>query len=360
MRKLTTLVIFCMLGFYAYANPLPAPAPILYINEFAFDDEGKWVIELYGYDHNRVDSLFIISSSGRAKLKKLEFPTYSFELIRNDSLLSNLFINPDGDSIGIEYHFYGYGAYPDYEQQGPTNSTSEAIIFGNYKNSTLPTPKTGQSITEYLGVYGLNNNVTIGNYNDNSGITMATLEGVMYNEDNSPFTNYIWYNFYGKGITSFRVKEDGTYSTRIVAGKRIIREINYNEGDVNYSPFYRVEILPIDVNAESDIVINADIHMRKRVRLSINALNTDDIITLKISPNPIQNGFFEYETTIPIKSTESFIEITNLNGQKIAEYPITDAKGILKLSTVLSSGTYLATLRVNKKNYTTVKIIVPN
>ena len=74
------LIIFSFACFTTInANPLPSPPPIIGLSEIGFDSDGKWVIEL-GYQniynentYMPVDSIFICSSRGRARLKNLRF-----------------------------------------------------------------------------------------------------------------------------------------------------------------------------------------------------------------------------------------------------------------------------------------------
>jgi len=79
---------------------------------------------------------------------------------------------------------------------------------------------------------------------------------------------------------------------------------------------------------------------------------------LKVYPNPVKEHSFYYETTLPVKSTNSAIEIIGLKGQKIGRYPISENKGTIKLSSNISRGVYTICLIVNNKNYANIKISV--
>src|SRR5665647_493226 len=115
MKKLL-LIIFALACFtISNANPLPSPPPTIGLSEFGFESNGNWIIELVYKNiwndntYMPVDSIFISTSTGRCKLKNFKFEsTFGLMMVRNDSLLSNLNINPTGDSIQIEYHYIQY------------------------------------------------------------------------------------------------------------------------------------------------------------------------------------------------------------------------------------------------------------
>ena len=337
------------------ANPLPSPPPNVNLSELYFSSDNKWEIEIilkYFYDSMLTDSIFLVSSSGRSQIK---FGSYyssnleSIKLITNDSLYSDLNINPLGDSIKIEYHYQWNTKY------------SETIIFGNIENSTLPAPKVGQSIAKYSDVFGICNSPTIGSNNSFDGMVTQTIQGKMY-EGNTLYQAYepFIYIFYGSGMTTFKPNDDGLYSTKIVSYNKIIDRINIDYENTGFlgNGYWIAEITPIQNKYAPDSIINADIHLLNRTAVGLNSIFSDKISALKIFPNPIKDLSFNYETTIPVKSTTSFIEIYDVAGKKIAQYTLEEEKGKIKLPKNVTKGTYFATLMVNKKNYGTSKILV--
>lgn len=345
------------------ANPLPSPPPIIGLSEIGFDADGKWVIEL-GYKnifnentYLPVDSIFICSSTSRAKLKNLRFKGYAgVMLVRNDSLLSNLNINPAGDSIQIEYHYFQYNS--------TTKELYIPLVFGNLKNATLACPQTGQSIGSYFvfnnldmyntsinaNVYSIDKSPTFGAVNDTTGMC-STIKGKIYDKNNQPLINST-HILRSNGIYDITPSSDGSYSARAFSFKNKISKMYYSEGYNNFI----VDILPIELNMMPDSVISVDIHIQKIT--AVDEIKSDPVTMLQISPNPITDLSFKYEVSIPVKSSASYIEMISLSGQKIMQFPITENIGKIDLPANTIKGAYTLRLLVNNKNFGTSKIII--
>jgi hypothetical protein len=340
------------------ANPLPVPPPMIGVSEIGFDSDGNWLIEL-GYkniydSYNDADSIFICSSTGRAKLKNLKFDDFSgIMLVRNDSLLTNLDINPAGDSIQIEYYYF-------YEKL-----VYEPLVFGNYRNATLMYPKTEQSIASYFvfdsiniynssskssNVYSIDKSPTFGVENDSTGMC-GTLNGKIYDLDGQLLTNSI-HNFSTHGLFNFQPFSDGSYSVRAFSLKNKISQIYYSEG---YNIF-TAHILPIEYDMMPDSVITLDIHIQKIT--AVDEIKSNPISVFKVSPNPVKNLVFNYEIFIPVKSSTSYFELISSSGQRIGLFPITENTGNINLPANTTNGIYTLQLFVNNKKYGTSKIIV--
>lgn len=363
MKKLL-LTIFSLACFaITNANPLQEPPPIIGLSEIAFDSNDKWVIEL-GYQniynentYMPVDSIFICSSTGRAKLKNLSFKGYAgIMLVRNDSLLSNLNINSKGDSIQIEYYYRYYSS--------TTKGLYMPLVYGNFKNATLACPQTGKSIASYFvfnntvhnftpiseNVYSIDKSPTLGVANDIIGMC-GTLKGKVYDQNNQLLINST-HNFSTYGLFNFQPSVDGSYSVSAFSYKNRISKMYYSEGYNNFI----VDILPIEFNMMPDSVISVDIHIQKIT--AVDEIKSDPVTILQISPNPIKDLSCNYEISIPVKSSASFIELISLSGQKIAQYPITENVGKINLPANTTNGIYTLRLLVNNKNYGTSKIII--
>lgn len=360
MKKLL-LIIFSLACFgITNANPLPSPPPLIGLSEIGFDSDGKWVIEL-GYQniyndnmYMPVDSIFICSSTGRSKLKNPRFNSWAgIMMVRNDSLLSNLNIKPAGDSIQIEYYVYN------------VKKLYIPLVFGNYKNATLACPQIGKSIASYFvfdninmhnstsifsNVYSIDKSPSLGVENDSTGMC-GTLKGKIYDQNNQLLINSS-HGLLANGLFYFQPFSDGSYSVKAFSFKNRISKMYYSEGYNNFI----VDILPIEFNMIPDSVISVDIHIQKIT--TVNEIKSDPVSVLQVSPNPIKDLSFNYKTSIPVKSSVSYIELISLNGQKIARFPITENAGKIKLSTNTINGIYTLRLFVNNKNYGTSKIII--
>lgn len=342
------------------ANPLPSPPPVIGLSEIGFDSDGKWVIELgYKNIYNEntympVDSIFICSSTGRSKLKNLKFKSYAgLMVVRKDSLVSNLNINPAGDSIQIEYCVSN------------VKKLYVPLVFGNFKNATLACPQTGKSIASYFvfnnmdmynstpiyaNVYSIDKSPTFGIENDTTGMC-GTIKGKIYDQNNQLLVNST-HILKTKGIFDISPSANGSYSVRAFSFKNKISQMYYNEG----SNLFIVDILPIEFNMMPDSVISVDIHIQKIT--AVDEIKSDPVTMLQISPNPIKDLSFNYEISIPVKSSASFIELISLSGQKIVQFPITENVGKINLPANTTNGIYTLRLLVNNKNYGTSKIII--
>ena len=359
MKKFLLLIIISLTCIViTNANPLPVPPPMIGVSEIGFDSDGNWLIEL-GYknlydSYNDADSIFICSSTGRAKLKNLKFDDFAgIMLVRNDSLLTNLDINPAGDSIQIEYYYF-------YEKL-----VYEPLVFGNYRNATLMCPKTEQSIASYFvfdsmniynssskssNVYSIDKSPTFGVENDSTGMC-GTLNGKIYDLDGHLLTNSI-HNFSTHGLFNFQPFSDGSYSVRAFSLKNKISQIYYSEG---YNIF-TAHILPIEYDMMPDSVITLDIHIQKIT--AVDEIKSNPISVFKVSPNPVKNLVFNYEIFIPVKSSTSYFELISPTGQRIGLFPITENTGNINLPANTTNGIYTLRLFVNNKKYGTSKIIV--
>ena len=244
MKKLL-LIIFSLTCFtITNANPLPSPPPIIGLSEIGYDSDGKWVIEV-GYQniYNQntympVDSIFICSSTGRAKLKNPRFNSWAgIMVVRNDSLLTNLNINSAGDSIQIEYYVFN------------VKKLYVPLVFGNFKNATLACPQIGKSIASYFvfnntnhssapiyaNVYSIDKSPTFGEENDTTGMC-GTLKGKIYDQNNQLLINSTLALGTHGLYDNIQPFSDGSYSVKVFSFKSSISRMYYSEG-YNYQWF---------------------------------------------------------------------------------------------------------------------------
>jgi len=357
--KKTLLIIFALACFtISKANPLPSPPPSIILSELAFDNNGKWIIELLYVDqHNGssqypVDSVFITSSTGKSKLKGFKSGGYTrLIMVRNDSLFSNLNINPLGDSIQVSYYIHS------------NSNFSGKIIYGNFVNSKLFCPASGQSIAlinygAYLYsyspyqvyTYSIDKSSTLGAANDSTGMC-GTIKGKIYDSNDQILLNSTL-KFFGDGFFDITPHVDGSFSTRIYSYNNHITKLYYYEGQNRFI----VDIVPIDVSIRPDTVVTADIHIQKVT--AIKDIKNDPVSVFQIFPNPIKDLSFNYQVSIPVKSSNSYLELISISGQKIAQYPVSDDNGKINLPATVKNGTYTVRLFVNNENYGTSKILI--
>lgn len=346
------------------ANPVEPPPAHIELSEIIFESNGNWVIELqyFNYYHSNeyksIDSIFISSSAGRAKLKSFKIGNETgIIIVRHDSLLSNLTINPLSDSICVTYFRRSYSTQ--------TTVQTIAAVYGSFVTATLHAPKTGQSISVYgaPGTYSFYNysrsatevcsidkSPTLGLLNDTTGM-MGTLHGKIYDPNNQLITSTN-NTYYGIGIYDILPNGDGSYSTRIFSYFHKLNQLYYNSG----SNKFIVDIEPIIVSVSPDTVVTTDIHILKVT--AIDHPKSDPQEVIRIFPNPLTELSFKYAISIPVKSANSYLELINMAGQQFARFQITEDKGKIDLPDQTSNGTYTLRLIVNKKNYGTTKIVI--
>jgi len=349
-RNLTFGLLLLALNFLN-ANPLPVPNNFI-LTELFFNSEGKWTIELKFVDgyYFGTDGIYVSSISGRSELKQLNddaiFKT-KIVTITNDSLKSDLIINPLGDSIFV----YRQSAYP----------VVPPLIFGNRITASVRAPKISESIALYSFDfqydfdfdYSIDKSPSLNNKNDSTGM-YGTIKGKIYDPYNLLPTNS-W--LAGNGIINFKPAANGDYCARITSSKHNIDKLYYFTSESGISSGYYVKVSPVIVTTEPDTIVNVDLHIYDIVS-SIESLKSNQESILRILPNPVKDYSFNYQIAIPVKSANSYIEIININGQKVGQFSISESNGKINLQNELQDGTYTVSLFVNNKNYANSKIII--
>ncbi len=102
-------IIFLLINIFTVsANPVEPK----YFSEIQFRESG-WIIEFFGSGlYPQPDSIYITSKSDTAYLKPGCLIPYDYCLLTNDSLMSNLEIDPMNDTISLYLNIYDYG-FPD-------------------------------------------------------------------------------------------------------------------------------------------------------------------------------------------------------------------------------------------------------
>lgn len=355
-------ILFSLLALFSLvvikANPIMLPS--VHLSELYFEEQGKWIIELEYYDVRPgflvIDTIWIKTSSGISSLKRFTMTgSTGLIIIRNDSLLTPLQINPVSDFIQISYtNNYPENNYREKVENRP-------VIYGNMAKSKLDSPKPGQSIAgiplyyRFDSRYSLDKSPGIGSVNDSIGMC-GTLKGYMYNRHNK-LVAFEGAGFYGYPETDacFTSKKDGSYSTRLYSKKYHLENLYFFDSKAGVGTV--LKITPVDILMKPDSVVTMDIHILDSLTVGTQdiMLGTENII--KLFPNPAK-GFLQYEISLPVSSTRCYLELTNMNGQKLERFDISENKGSLSLPFSIRNGVYFINLYAGNKKYSSSKIMI--
>lgn len=351
MKKtiLTLSILFIIL--ILRANPIPSPRVSL--SEIYFEDNGQWVIELLysdaQQDHMPIGSIWIETSSGISRIRRFNITgTTGLIIIRSDSLISPLTINPLKDSIQIVF------------EMGDYKMLNNPVLYGNLVNSRINRPLKGQSIAgvppyfPYNDLYSIDKSPTIATVNDTIGMC-GTIKGRIYDINNElfPLTGG-WFGNMETGIYIYP-KADGSFSTRLYSKRNQINQLFYNTSS---SEGCVINISPIDVSMQPDSIIFVDIHLQDPLVDGIKEMNTGSESIIKIFPNPVKGLAFSYEIGIPVNSIQCYIDLVGLNGQKICRFSVAENQGKIILPSTIRNGVYFINLFANNKNYSSSKVII--
>jgi hypothetical protein len=139
MKKYSLIVLICLQMLGLGANPVIFPC----LSEINFEED-NWFIELdvqyadYAYHGSiNLDDFRLITSTGDSQFKPgIDISGVAFIIITQDSLLSPLVIDKQGDYVGLQYFDNGLW----------TNTLCWITYFGDIENSTVNPPYPGQSI----------------------------------------------------------------------------------------------------------------------------------------------------------------------------------------------------------------------
>ena len=348
MKKIIVLGLIILATQFLKANPLVPPSNVA-ISELTFDSNGNWVIELKFFPYvipvQQIEKIYIKSLSGTSELKHFYGNIVSqtnMLVVRNDSLTSNLSINPLRDSISVSINYYTYPLYPD-------------LVFGDITSSTLNPLRIGQSIALIDGSYSKDKSPTIGIENDTIGMC-GTIKGKIYDPNNLLPANTL---LAVSGLYNFTYDINGNYSARLTSSKHIIDKLYYHTANSNVSSGYYMKVTPITITTEPDTIVTVDLHIYDIVS-SVEDLKCNQENIFKITPNPIKESSFSYEIAIPVKSSNSYIVLFNMSGQMVGRYSINESKGRINFQHKMQAGNYTVRLFVNDKNYANSKIIIAN
>jgi len=346
MKKIIILGLIILATQFLNANPIVPPSNAA-ISELTFDSNGNWVIELKFFPDimsvEYIEKIYIESLSGTSELKHFYGDIVSQTNIlevRNDSLISNLSINPLRDSISVSINYYTDPLYPN-------------LVFGDLTTSTINPLRAGQSVALIGENYTKDKSPTIGMENDTIGM-FGTIKGKIYDPNNflSAYTLLA-----GDGLYNFKFDESGNYSARITSAKHSIDKLYYYTANSEISSKYYVMVTPVTFTTEPDTIVTVDFHIYYSTS-SVESIKSNQENIFRITPNPIKESSFNYEVAIPVKSSNSYIELFNMSGQMVERHNINESKGKINLQHKLQAGNYTVRLFVNNKNYANLKVII--
>jgi len=359
MKKILLTLVAGINICISMANPIYMPE--IYLGGLSFDENQDWKMKLSIW--GETDSLIICSSTERSIFKIPADIIYTYELIlTKDSLNPTVNINPKGDSITIISYLPHNNYRPD--------SLVETVEFGDYPGANIPKPQKSQSITRILKSIMRTNYHSI---QDSSGNCYGTVHGRIFDKSNKlitcgslnidPFPLDPRHVYFGNERIGTDINIDGSYSVNLYSQ---IYEINIiipcskkvaPNNDNYYIPTDTVAINPLNFTMFPDSTIEMDIHLLDDyVGIENIQINSPDL--LKAYPNPLINNELNYEISVPVRSTNCFIQLYNATGQIIWHQNIKDNRGLLTIPSYISNGTYILQFWMNGKAYQSKQLII--
>lgn len=298
MKKIYTILLIIAFGFSANANPVEAEP--LKISELFFDESGNWHIELIYYieyykDGAFQDSVFLQSSTHSVQLPPYSFPdSEGVFVITADDLDEEFQISRDGDFLKIVSYNWGY-------------PTEDKLIFGNYPDASIGSPKEGQSLAlqesfRNQEVFSKDNSPSLGFPNDTLGMC-GTLRGTIYDMENEPVKNRGFIlDFF------FETDEQGKFEARVLSKPSM-----YN--GITHLPYKWIQAEPYDYVMEPDSVVEVDIRLLSELP---SGISQEEIANSPISfyPNPVvKNEKINMHIDLPVNSANISIEIIDISGR---------------------------------------------
>ena len=111
MKHYVLLIVSCLFIKSTFANPIA----VTYFNEIQFRESG-WIIELHpDYPiYEQLDSAFITSKNDTAFIKPFFLTDSIYFILTEDSLTSNLQIDPENDTLCLYLRQNKYGYADDH------------------------------------------------------------------------------------------------------------------------------------------------------------------------------------------------------------------------------------------------------
>lgn len=362
MKKLFIIFLLSGIAVITKANPVDA-TPILKFSELLFTESASWKLELsfpFTIYFDKVDSILIKTSGSTAKLRITLLPDKKIYVISQDSLYSQLTINPLGDTITIETY-----------SQVITRLRTDKTVFGNYPGSRVSAPRAGWSVCKDQinngGPYTyLSPEPTIGSINMPEAIAQK-IKGRIFDINGRPVTGFK--TAYSDSIflclhLPFIIDKDGAYTTKIlphvyypdsvkVDYLLIIWQYSSFLYDFQYTePFYITYI-------NTDTVLTRDIHLKSSKYAITGVSEKPEIpeseLVLINYPNPFNSSTnFYVKFPVGMKESSGEIKVYNASGEHVRTIEARDGKTALwdgkdMRGYSVSSGIYYFQLNIDSK-----------
>jgi len=311
MKCIPLILLFTLVLFSQLTGNIIIPGP--YINEIFFDGN-NWIIELNNQyvDEETLDNCMIASSSDTSLFNPgIYFPLFGHTLITQDSLQSQLNINKNGDMIATYY---------------PYNDLVDKRYFGDYINSIINSPFSGQSlarITIFDTTTGMSgqiltkdNSPTLGMPNDTTG-TKGTFCGYVFDYQHNPIIGaeiQFYRQYHAQNLFPIiNTNSYGYFSQRMFS--------------LNYDVFILIDG---SVLMDTTITIEPDSTTYCEFYLDLYSINEEQLQSKQLRLNNYPNPFIE-STTISLSAADlrglSPLDSKHLTGQ--AQIKIYNIKGQL-------------------------------
>ncbi|MEA3476125.1 MAG: T9SS type A sorting domain-containing protein [Candidatus Cloacimonadota bacterium] len=355
MKHKTFALLFILLLFSELNGNVVFPGA--YIEEIYFDGD-YWTIELLNIfvQEETLDNCKIASSSDTSLFNPgIYFPLFGYTLITQDSLQSQLNINKNGDMIATYY---------------PYNDLVDRRYFGDYINSIINSPFSGQSLARITisdtatGMSGKvltkDNSPTLGIPNDTTG-TQGTFCGYVFDNQNNPIigTEIQFYRQYNVQnlFPIINTNSYGYFSQRMFS--------------LNYDVF-----ILVDGSVLMDTTITIEPDSTTYCEFYIDLTSVDEEIKKynQIILNNYPNPFIE-STTISFSATsllrqladtpgQAKINIYNIKGQLVKQLSIDNRQSSIEWDgkseegILQPPGFYFYSLEIDGKKVKTNKMIM--
>jgi len=348
-NKMKRLFLLIVLLNIAFANPVMIPEG--QINEFMFDQNGNWWLEIIlvadPSDYSeKYDSILVASSSGISKINSIIKDNQAIIVVSVDSLDYPVQINQNGDCVKVLTYAR------DFE-----SVSVDSVVFGDYSNSMFPTLQIGYSITN-IGGFCKDKTPTIGFYNDTSGVC-GTMRGFLYDKNGLPVTEGSY-----QLVREIPIVPDsnGYYQARVINGHSIYKNL---WKVIQPGNLHSIRIDTLEYTIEIDSIIYRDIYLQqdytgidKKSEILRNYK-----IEVKNYPNPFNNQTtFEISVPTDVTLKNAFIYIYNISGQRIKSIPLglsyyAQWDGSNDFSMIQSAGIYFYKLVADAQYYTSGSIL---
>lgn len=323
------------------------------LSELYFDDSNNWKIEI-NYDFkiptcmknalinpNPIDSIFLITSTGKSKLKNTAyFKSEGYYIISKDSLISNLLMNQIGDSICIKTYL---------SDQAENKVIISKLIYGNMPNSKVKSPSKGQSIMLIASPdkYCRTNSPTLGRINNSNLGTTGYLKGKFYDKNNNLIKNQTISYYYDFLID---VDSDGHFKTKLYSRIDTILFLVYNTQQLNVP---KAKVISIPYNIDPDSTIEMDLHLTGEIYDNIQNMSIAD---MEFYPNPVNERItFKHDSKL-----SGNLSITNIQGQIIHQFNLNSQQETFtwNIPSNLENGIYIYNMQLSDKQIHKGKFLI--